>query len=349
MGVWDYLTSFWDHLTGGGSFGSGFCESFSGGGNCGSGGGGGNWGYQEWVPFYNTSPFPGGGGGGGGGGSSHPAQPVPTVSTQPGQNLQPGSNNVSQKLACAAQFGQNHSIAAAFGAQNNFVANLFGGEFSVWAREPRTICIRQQNSNLITASQHSPKRCSAGHSGPTWESRTQRRRRTGARSGRARCCFWCLQRNRRGRVRTYRAGNYRGWNRSYTSCPTRYTNADECCNWRRAGEVCIRSHNLCLWLRLRVQLMNHWDYIFGPPILAIVFLVFGWPYARFVRAGRPLTQAQRTMLRYGVFFVLGMGYSMALGASLGWQGKWAIALTVVWAMFLGCLAWRGHARNRRDG
>ena len=92
MGVWDYLTSFWDHLTGGGSFGSGFCESFSGGGNCGSGGGGGNWGYQEWVPFYNTSPFPGGGGGGGAGGSSHPAQPVPTVSTQPGQNLQPAKN-----------------------------------------------------------------------------------------------------------------------------------------------------------------------------------------------------------------------------------------------------------------
>jgi hypothetical protein len=30
-------------------------------------------------------------------------------------------------LACAANFGQNNSIAAAFGAQNNFVGNLLGG------------------------------------------------------------------------------------------------------------------------------------------------------------------------------------------------------------------------------
>jgi RHS repeat-associated protein len=31
------------------------------------------------------------------------------------------------RAKCAADFGTNHSIAAAFGAQNNFVANLFGG------------------------------------------------------------------------------------------------------------------------------------------------------------------------------------------------------------------------------
>jgi|SRR5271170_5702082 hypothetical protein len=31
------------------------------------------------------------------------------------------------RLACAANYGQNHSIAAAFGAQNTFVGNLFGG------------------------------------------------------------------------------------------------------------------------------------------------------------------------------------------------------------------------------
>jgi hypothetical protein len=94
--------------------------------------------------------------------------------------------------------------------------------------------------------------------------------------------------------------------------------------------------------------MNHLDYIFGPPILAIVFLILGWPYARLVRAGRQLTQAQRAMLRYGFFFVLGMGYSMALGASLGWQGKRAIALTVGWAMFLGGLVWRAHTRNKKN-
>jgi hypothetical protein len=36
-------------------------------------------------------------------------------------------DSLATTLDCAAQFGQNHSIAAAFGAQNNFVANLFGG------------------------------------------------------------------------------------------------------------------------------------------------------------------------------------------------------------------------------
>jgi RHS repeat-associated protein len=39
-----------------------------------------------------------------------------------GQPQTPGS-----RLACAADFGQNHSIAAAFGKQNSFVGNLFGG------------------------------------------------------------------------------------------------------------------------------------------------------------------------------------------------------------------------------
>ncbi len=42
------------------------------------------------------------------------------------QSQQP-ANNTAQRLKCAAQFGTNHSIAAAFGAQNNFLANLLGG------------------------------------------------------------------------------------------------------------------------------------------------------------------------------------------------------------------------------
>jgi len=41
---------------------------------------------------------------------------------------QPGApQGAGRRLACAAEFGQNHSIAAAFGAQNNFLGNLFGG------------------------------------------------------------------------------------------------------------------------------------------------------------------------------------------------------------------------------
>jgi RHS repeat-associated protein len=37
------------------------------------------------------------------------------------------ANHTVQGLQCAAQFGTNHSIAAAFDAQGNFLANLFGG------------------------------------------------------------------------------------------------------------------------------------------------------------------------------------------------------------------------------
>ncbi len=37
------------------------------------------------------------------------------------------AKNTAQRLKCAAQFGSNHSIAAAFGAQNNFLGNLLGG------------------------------------------------------------------------------------------------------------------------------------------------------------------------------------------------------------------------------
>jgi RHS repeat-associated protein len=38
-----------------------------------------------------------------------------------------GPQSQGSRLTCSAQYGQNHSIAAAFGAQNSFVGNLFGG------------------------------------------------------------------------------------------------------------------------------------------------------------------------------------------------------------------------------
>jgi RHS repeat-associated protein len=52
-----------------------------------------------------------------------PSNPPPTGPGNPGTP----ANNTAQRLKCAAQFGSNHSIAAAFGAQNNFLANLLGG------------------------------------------------------------------------------------------------------------------------------------------------------------------------------------------------------------------------------
>jgi RHS repeat-associated protein len=39
----------------------------------------------------------------------------------------PRSQGSTSRLTCAANYGQNHSIAAAFGAQNSFAGNLFGG------------------------------------------------------------------------------------------------------------------------------------------------------------------------------------------------------------------------------
>ena len=79
--------------------------------------------------FVNNDPSPiyprngggsGGGGGGGGTGSNGTFRRLPNITVGNG-----GSG--VQRFNCASQFGSNHSIAAAFGAQNNFVANLFGG------------------------------------------------------------------------------------------------------------------------------------------------------------------------------------------------------------------------------
>lgn len=89
---------------------------------------------------------------------------------------------------------------------------------------------------------------------------------------------------------------------------------------------------------------NHLDFIFGPLVLGLVFLLLGWPFARLMRGGRALNGVQRKMLLYGFLFVLGMGYSMALGALLHWQGSSSIALTLAWVMILAFAAW---TRSRR--
>lgn len=95
--------------------------------------------------------------------------------------------------------------------------------------------------------------------------------------------------------------------------------------------------------------MSNIDYILGPPILGAVFLLLGWPYARLLRAGQPLTEVQQEMLRYGFFFVLGMGYAMVLAASLGIPGKWALALTGAWGAALAWLAWYRQSTRQVRG
>ena len=93
--------------------------------------------------------------------------------------------------------------------------------------------------------------------------------------------------------------------------------------------------------------MYHLDYILGPPIMALVFLVFAWPYARMVGRDRRLNPVQRRMLLYGFFFVLGMGYLMATVSAIGWQGKRALVLTAAWAAALGFLArWRSRREKK---
>ena len=78
---------------------------------------------QEWIPDpSDRCPSDGcaSGGTGGLGGSRSGTHVLPDRDPKT-------ASKTAKRLACAAQFGQNHSIAAAFGAQNNFLANLFAG------------------------------------------------------------------------------------------------------------------------------------------------------------------------------------------------------------------------------
>lgn len=57
----------------------------------------------------------------GGNGEQQPVYVFSTTVTKPAAKTE------SERWACAADFGQSHSIAAAFGKQNTFVGNLLGG------------------------------------------------------------------------------------------------------------------------------------------------------------------------------------------------------------------------------
>jgi len=73
------------------------------------------------FPFACGAPQPAFGFGGGGGGSAPPPKPTPAP-------LRP---TIPQRLACAANFGDTHSVAGVLGIQNNLVGNLFlGNPFS---------------------------------------------------------------------------------------------------------------------------------------------------------------------------------------------------------------------------
>ena len=79
--------------------------------------------------------------------------------------------------------------------------------------------------------------------------------------------------------------------------------------------------------------------ILVPPVLALVFLVLGWPYARLVAGNRPLNPVQRKMLVYGFWFVLGMGYLVLTASKLRFPDWMWVAMIMAWAVFLAALAW----------
>ena len=87
--------------------------------------------------------------------------------------------------------------------------------------------------------------------------------------------------------------------------------------------------------------------IAGVPVLALLWVALAWTSSRSINAGRPLTLVQRSMLRYGVLWVLSGGYLM-LGAialfSLDFRAS--IALFFAWGGVLTVIAWRRHRRAR---
>lgn len=88
--------------------------------------------------------------------------------------------------------------------------------------------------------------------------------------------------------------------------------------------------------------------ILAPGIIALVFLALGWISSRSIAGGGPLSSEMRKGLFYGFFFVLGMGYSMAVVAMFGWPRFLWIVFTVAWALLLASIAWWRYRQTRTE-
>jgi len=76
----------------------------------------------------------------------------------------------------------------------------------------------------------------------------------------------------------------------------------------------------------------------------MVLTLFAFAYFRGINLGKPLTVFQKTLLIYGFWFFLGFAYSLAVDAAFRWpDGVW-IALTIVWGLLLGGIAWHRYKR-----
>lgn len=88
--------------------------------------------------------------------------------------------------------------------------------------------------------------------------------------------------------------------------------------------------------------------ILAPGIIALVFLALGWISSRSIAGGGPLSLRMRKGLFYVFFFVLGMGYSMAVVAMFGWPRSLWIVFTVAWALMLAAIAWWRYRQRRPE-
>jgi hypothetical protein len=86
------------------------------------------------------------------------------------------------------------------------------------------------------------------------------------------------------------------------------------------------------------------DVIFPLPT-GLVWLFLTWFWARSVNAGQRLSTSQRTMLKFGFIFAVGMGYLLVFVVGLGWPRWLGAVLISAWASLLVWMAWHRYQRT----
>jgi hypothetical protein len=93
------------------------------------------------------------------------------------------------------------------------------------------------------------------------------------------------------------------------------------------------------------------DLVFGilfPPIGTLI--VYGGAYAaaRTVTGGQPLSKTTKNILKWGAFFVLGVGYDMSLTKFLGLSPLTLWATLPAWAVLVIGLIYRQRGNQRKS-
>jgi hypothetical protein len=85
-----------------------------------------------------------------------------------------------------------------------------------------------------------------------------------------------------------------------------------------------------------------------PPIATIAYLGIGWVWIRFVNAGRPFNNIQRTMYTYSSAFVFGTLYVLMFGVRLSWPTPVITPIIVAWGFAVFFFARHRHVAKRSD-